>query len=56
MTPLLELRGVSKAFGKVVVADDLSYALQMGEVLGVVGPNGAGDKSMGNHIRGKHHS
>jgi branched-chain amino acid transport system ATP-binding protein len=52
MTPLLELRGVSKAFGKVVVADDLSYALQMGEVLGVVGPNGAGKTSMLNLISG----
>lgn len=52
MTPLLELRGVSKAFGQVVVADDLSYELQMGEVLGVVGPNGAGKTSMLNLISG----
>jgi branched-chain amino acid transport system ATP-binding protein len=52
MTPLLELRGVSKAFGQVVVADDLSYELGMGEVLGVVGPNGAGKTSMLNLISG----
>ncbi len=52
MAPLLELRGVSKAFGQVVVADDLSYELAMGEVLGVVGPNGAGKTSMLNLISG----
>jgi branched-chain amino acid transport system ATP-binding protein len=52
MTPLLELRGVSKSFGQVVVADDLSYELASGEVLGVVGPNGAGKTSMLNLISG----
>jgi branched-chain amino acid transport system ATP-binding protein len=52
MAPLLELRGVSKAFGQVVVADDLSYELSVGEVLGVVGPNGAGKTSMLNLISG----
>jgi len=52
MAPLLELRGVSKAFGQVVVADDLSYKLEKGEVLGVVGPNGAGKTSMLNLISG----
>jgi branched-chain amino acid transport system ATP-binding protein len=52
MAPLLELRGVSKSFGQVVVADDLSYRLEAGEVLGVVGPNGAGKTSMLNLISG----
>jgi branched-chain amino acid transport system ATP-binding protein len=52
MMPLLELRGVSKSFGQVVVADDLSYELEAGEVLGVVGPNGAGKTSMLNLISG----
>jgi branched-chain amino acid transport system ATP-binding protein len=52
MTPLLELRGVSKSFGQVVVADDLSFELQAGQILGVVGPNGAGKTSMLNLISG----
>lgn len=52
MTPLLELRGVSKSFGQVVVADDLSLELHAGEILGVVGPNGAGKTSMLNLISG----
>jgi len=52
MAPLLELRGVCKAFGQVVVADDLSFELREGEILGVVGPNGAGKTSMLNLISG----
>jgi len=55
VTPLLELRGVSKSFGQVVVADDLSYEVVAGEVLGVVGPNGAGKTSMLNLISGNIH-
>jgi branched-chain amino acid transport system ATP-binding protein len=52
MTALLELAGVRKAFGSVVVADDLSFRLGAGEALGIVGPNGAGKTSMLNLISG----
>ena len=52
MAALLQLDGVSKAFGTVVVADDLSYSLEAGEIIGVVGPNGAGKTSMLNLITG----
>ncbi len=52
MTALLELEGVHKAFGRVVVADDLSFSLARGETLGVVGPNGAGKTSVLNLITG----
>lgn len=52
MTALLELEGVQKAFGRVVVADDLSFSLARGEMLGVVGPNGAGKTSVLNLITG----
>ncbi len=50
--PLLELQSVTKAFGAVVVADELSYSLTQGEALGVIGPNGAGKTSMFNLITG----
>lgn len=50
--PILELHNVTKAFGAVVVADELSYSLSEGEALGVVGPNGAGKTSMFNLITG----
>jgi branched-chain amino acid transport system ATP-binding protein len=43
---LLEVDGVSKRFGKVVVADHLSFDVADGSTLGVVGPNGAGKTSL----------
>ncbi|MEK6190863.1 MAG: ABC transporter ATP-binding protein [Chloroflexota bacterium] len=52
MTALLELEGLHKAFGRVVVADDLSFSIDSGETLGIVGPNGAGKTSVLNLITG----
>jgi branched-chain amino acid transport system ATP-binding protein len=52
MASLLELESVRKAFGNVVVADNLSFSVSDGEALGVVGPNGAGKTSMLNLITG----
>jgi branched-chain amino acid transport system ATP-binding protein len=49
---LLELDGLRRAFGSVVVADDLSLSIAPGETLGVVGPNGAGKTSVLNLITG----
>jgi branched-chain amino acid transport system ATP-binding protein len=49
---LLELEGLRRAFGSVVVADDLSLLLAPGETLGIVGPNGAGKTSVLNLITG----
>jgi branched-chain amino acid transport system ATP-binding protein len=43
---LLELTGVSKRFGQVLVADDLTFDVADGATLGVVGPNGAGKTSL----------
>ena len=44
--PLLELRGLTKRFGRLVVVEDLSFTVSPGEALGVVGPNGAGKSTM----------
>jgi branched-chain amino acid transport system ATP-binding protein len=44
--PLLQLEGVSKRFGQVVVADEITFQLEEGASVGVVGPNGAGKTSM----------
>jgi branched-chain amino acid transport system ATP-binding protein len=46
MAALLEIDAVSKAFGRVVVADSLSFVVAQGETLGIVGPNGAGKTSL----------
>ncbi|MEO9826030.1 MAG: ABC transporter ATP-binding protein [Paracoccaceae bacterium] len=52
MPPILQLNGLSKSFGAITVADDLSYALEEGEALGIIGPNGAGKTTMFNLITG----
>ena len=50
--PLLELDNVTKRFGRVVIAEDLSFAVGPGEVVGIVGPNGAGKTSLFGLISG----
>lgn len=55
-TALLELDGLRRAFGSVVVADHLSLSLAAGETLGIVGPNGAGKTSVLNLITGALHA
>lgn len=44
--PLLTLRGVSKRFGRVVVADGIDLTVAEGAAVGIVGPNGAGKTSL----------
>ena len=46
MAPLLALENISKRFGAVVVADNVSLALAEGEALGIIGPNGAGKTTL----------
>jgi branched-chain amino acid transport system ATP-binding protein len=50
--PLLELRGISKRFGRVVVAESLSLTVAAGAAVGVVGPNGAGKSTLFSVISG----
>lgn len=52
MTPVLETRGLSKAFGGVVVADAIDFTMPAGSVVGLVGPNGAGKSSLINLVCG----
>jgi branched-chain amino acid transport system ATP-binding protein len=49
---LLEVSGLSKRFGAVVVADAVEVTIERGECLGVIGPNGAGKSSVFNMIAG----
>ena len=52
MPEVLRLEKLSKSFGAVIVADQLSFELTEGEALGVIGPNGAGKTTMFNLITG----
>ena len=46
MTPTLELRGVSKSFPGVKALDDVSFSVRKGEVVGLIGENGAGKSTV----------
>ena len=52
MSPILEVSGLSKRFGKVVTAENLSFSVEQGSALGIVGPNGAGKSTLLSLITG----
>ncbi len=49
---LLEVSGVSKAFGGLQAVKHLSFRLETGDILGIIGPNGAGKTTAFNMIAG----
>ena len=52
MSALLEVRNVSRSFRTTMAVNDVSFAVQPGELLGLIGPNGAGKSTLFNLIAG----
>jgi branched-chain amino acid transport system ATP-binding protein len=50
--PLLELTEVSRSFGGLRAVNALSFAVEEGEIVGLIGPNGSGKTTVFNLISG----
>ena len=49
---MLEIKGLSKSFGGIVVADNVDLVMRQDRILGLIGPNGAGKTSLFNLVSG----
>jgi len=49
---VIEVKGVSKAFGERLLFEELSFNLPQGGIVGVIGPNGAGKSTLFKLITG----
>src|SRR5262249_44834693 len=50
---LLEVKGLTKAFGGVRAVSDVTFAVEAGEILALIGPNGAGKSTCFNMLNGQ---
>ena len=49
---MIEVRNLTKVYGKKKAVDDLSFTIEDGEIFGFIGPNGAGKSTTMNIITG----
>ena len=42
----LEVKGLTKRFGGLVAVKDVGFAVNGGEILGLIGPNGSGKSTV----------
>ena len=49
---MIEVKSVTKKYGKTVAVDDISFTINEGEIIGLLGPNGAGKSTTMNMLTG----
>jgi ABC-2 type transport system ATP-binding protein len=54
--PIVEVRNLRKTYGDKVAVDDVSFAVQPGEIFGILGPNGAGKTTTVETLAGLRHA
>ncbi len=52
MSPLLHVRNLRKSFGGVAATDDVTLAVERGELHAIIGPNGAGKTTLISQLSG----
>ena len=50
--PIVALKKISLSFGQRQILDDVSFNINQGEILGMLGPNGVGKSTIFNLITG----
>ncbi len=53
---ILRIEGLVKRFGGLVAVDNVSFGLERGDILGIIGINGAGKTTVMNCINGIYHA
>jgi len=53
MAPVLQVSNVKKRFGGIAAVDGVSFEVNEGEILGIIGPNGCGKSTLFNCILGQ---
>ncbi len=49
---MIEVKNVTKKYGKATAVDNISFSIKEGEIIGLLGPNGAGKSTTMNMITG----
>ena len=49
---MIEVKNVTKKYGKFVAIDNISFTINDGEIIGLLGPNGAGKSTTMNMLTG----